>query len=208
MSDFPQIDHNIIFLLYRCGRKKWILSQFIFLILADVTVAAIVFCGLFFPLITKGYWYNGWSNVITESVAVLPEESGNFIKNLIPPNLYFQMPSFEAAVKSTVLLLFYFYLLGIIIMAGKIFGNRIIGLTGSAFIIILGASTAYFNVSAMWFLPAAHSIVSKHYTTFFRQMNCSMMTSYGYFFVMIFALGCAVYLRGNRLSFNKFTEIE
>lgn len=208
MSDFPPMDYNMIFLLYRCGRKNWILGQFIFLMLADATVLAIVFGGLFVPLITDGYWYNGWSNVITEAVTYFPEEAGHFIKNLIPPNLYFQLTPFEAAAKSTVLLFAYFYLLGMIMMAGKIFGNRMIGLILSAFIIIFGASMAYFDVSAMWFLPAAHAIAAKHYTNFFRQMNCRMWISYGYFLFIIIGLWSSVSLRGSHLNFNNFTEIE
>lgn len=208
MSDFPQMDYNMIFLLYRCGRKNWILGQFIFLMLADATVLAIVFGGLFVPLIPDGYWYNGWSNVVTEAVTYLPEEAGNFIRNLIPPNLYFQLTPFEVAAKSTGLLFAYFYLLGMIMMTGKIFGNRMIGLILSAFIIIFGASTAYFNVPAMWFLPAAHAIAAKHYTTFFRQMNCSMRISYGFFLIVIFILGCSLYFRGKYLDFHKFADIE
>ena len=70
MSDFPPMDYNMIFLLYRCGRKNWILGQFIFLMLADATVLAIVFGGLFVPLITDGYWYN-----VSQQLHEPPEET-------------------------------------------------------------------------------------------------------------------------------------
>lgn len=208
ISDFPKMDYNMVFLLHRCGRKNWIAGQLLFLLMADVSILAIVFVGLVIPLLDVGYWYNGWSNVITEAAQRLSEESSSFLTNLIPPNLYFQLTPFTVAIRSSILMLAYFYLLGVVMMFGKFFGKRVIGLIVSALLVVLGAGASYFSVSVMWLLPAAHAIVSSHYTDFYREMHCNMQASYAYFLILILALCFGSYLKGRQLSFSKITDIE
>ncbi|MCH5267505.1 MAG: hypothetical protein J1E62_04090 [Lachnospiraceae bacterium] len=208
VSDFPKMDYNMVFLLHRCGRRNWITGQLLFLFLADITVLAIVFAGMVIPLLDVGFWYNGWSNVITEAAQRLPEGSSRFLTDLIPPNLYFQLTPFVVAVRSSFLMFAYFYLLGVIMMFGKFFGKRVIGLIVSALLVVLGAGASYFSVSVMWLLPAAHAIVSRHYTDFYREMHCSMQASYWYFLILILLLCCGAYLKGRKLSFSKITDIE
>lgn len=183
-------------------------GQMLFLLMADVSILAIVFAGLVLPLLRVGFWYNGWSNVITEAAQRIPEESSSFLTRLIPPNLYFQMTPFAVAMRSSILMLAYFYLLGIIMMFGKFFGKRVIGLIASALLVVLGAGASYFSVPVMWILPAAHAIVARHYTDYYREMYCSMTASYGYFLAIILILCCAIYCKGRHLSFNKITDIE
>ena len=208
ISDFPKMDYNMVFLLHRCGRKNWMAGQLLFLFMADATILAIVFAGLVLPLLNEGYWYNGWSNVITEAAKRLPEETDSFLTQLIPPNLYFQLTPFTVAMRSSILLFAYFYLLGVIMMFGKFFGKRVIGLIVAALLVVLGAGASYFSVSVMWVLPAAHAIVSRHYTDYYREMYCSMEISYCYFLVLILALCCGIYLKCRRLSFSRITDID
>ena len=208
ISDFPKMDYNMVFLLHRCGRKNWMAGQLLFLFMADATILAIVFAGLVHPLVHEGYWYNGWCNVITEAAKRLPEETDSFLTQLIPPNLYFQLTPFTVAMRSSILLFAYFYLLGVIMMFGKFFGKRVIGLIVAALLVVLGAGASYFSVSVMWVLPAAHAIVSRHYTDYYREMYCSMEISYCYFLVLILALCCGIYLKGRRLSFSRITDID
>lgn len=208
MSDFPKMDYNMVFLLHRCGRKNWIIGQLLFLLLADMSILAVVFAGLVLPLLDAGYWYNGWSNVITEAAQRLPEQADGFLTDLIPPNLYFQLTPFEVAAWSSILMFAYFYLLGVIMMFGKFFGKRVIGLIMSALLVVLGAGVSYFNLSLMWMLPAAHAIVSRHYTDFYREMHCRIEASYCYFLILILLLCCGLYLKGRHLSFSKITDIE
>ena len=208
MSDFPKMDYNMVFLLHRCGRKNWMAGQLLFLLMADVTILAIVFAALVLPLLDVGYWYNGWSNVITEAAQRFPEESSSFLTHLIPPNLYFQLTPYTVAIQSSILMFAYFYLLGVIMMFGKFFGKRLIGLILSALLVVSGAGASYFSVSAMWILPAAHAIVSRHYTDYYREMHCSMTFSYCYLLALILVLCCGIYRKGIHLSFNKITDIE
>lgn len=208
ISDFPKMDNNMVFLLHRCGRKNWIRGQLLFLLMADITILAIVFAGQVLPLLDIGYWYNGWSNMITKTVQGLPEQEDSFLRNLIPPNLYFQLRPFAVAIRSSILMFAYFYLLGVIMMFGKFWGKRVIGLIVAALLVVLGAGASYFGLSFMWLLPASHAIVSRHYTDFYRKMHCSMEVSYCYFLIFIFVLCCGIYLKGRHLNFSKITDIE
>lgn len=208
ISDFPKMDYNMVFLLHRCGRKNWMAGQLLFLLMADITILVIIFAGLVLPLCQEGYWYNGWSNVITEAEQCLPEQTNRFLTQLILPNLYFQLKPFTVAIQSSILMFAYFYLLGVIMMFGKFFGKRVIGLVVSALLVVLGAGVSYFNLSFMWLLPAAHAIVSRHYTDFYREMYCDMEISYCYFLILIFVICCGIYLKGRHLSFSKITDIE
>lgn len=206
MSDFPKMDCNMVFLLHRCGRRQWIFGQLLFLALADITVIFFIFLGLTLPVSAQAFWYNGWSDVVTEAVQNLNND--HFIEELIPANLYFQLSPFQVAVRSTILIFLYNYLLGSIMMLGKFLGKKISGLIFSSLLVVMGAAASYFELPVMWILPAAHAVVSKHYTTYYREMYCSMKTSYWYFIVFIAAVVIMAYLKGRNLSFTKITDID
>ena len=72
-ADFPRIDNNMIFKIYRAGRIKWVLSQLLFLLAADVTFVFLLFVGITLPILQHGFWFNGWSDVVTDMTRVFPE---------------------------------------------------------------------------------------------------------------------------------------
>lgn len=86
IADFPRIDNNMIFKIYRAGRIKWVLSQLLFLLAADVTFVFLLFVGITLPILQHGFWFNGWSDVVTDMTRVFPELADSDIAKFIHAN--------------------------------------------------------------------------------------------------------------------------
>lgn len=78
IADYPKIDTNTVFYIIRVGRFNWLLGQILKLIFMAVTYLAVIFFGAVIPMLSKGFWYNGWSNVATGFVKMFPDKRGNF----------------------------------------------------------------------------------------------------------------------------------
>lgn len=85
IADFPRIDNNMILKIYRAGRIKWVLSQLLFLLAADVTFVFLLFVGITLPILQHGFWFNGWSDVVTDMTRVFPELADSDIAKFILP---------------------------------------------------------------------------------------------------------------------------
>lgn len=115
----------MIFKIYRAGRIKWVLSQLLFLLAADVTFVFLLFVGITLPILQRGFWFNGWSDVVTDMTRVFPELADSDISKFIPANLYYQMLPFRAAILSSVFLILYLYLIGMIMLVIKYTGKAL-----------------------------------------------------------------------------------
>lgn len=88
IADFPKIDTNTVFYIMRVGRLNWLFGQLLKLIFMALSYLAVIFLGAVLPMLSDGFWYNGWSNVATKFASRFPEHSGNFGVQLLPENLY------------------------------------------------------------------------------------------------------------------------
>ena len=80
-----------------------------------VSYLAVIFLVQVIPMLSKGFWYNGWSNVATGFVKMFPEKRGNFGVQLLPENLYNQISVFKAAVQSYLLVFAYLMIIGLLL---------------------------------------------------------------------------------------------
>lgn len=188
IADFPKIDTNTVFYIIRVGRVNWLVGQIIKLIFMAVSYLAVIFCGAVVPMLGKGFWYNGWSNVATKFALIFPERSGSFGVQLLPENLYNQLSVFSAAVQSYVLVFGYLMIIGLILLSFSLIKQKTLGFVLCGVIISLGTAFCSIKTQLMWTMPMANSIIWLHYTKYFRDPIMPMSFSVTYLSVFIVAL--------------------
>ena len=188
IADFPKIDTNTVFYIIRVGRVNWLIGQIIKLVMMALSYLAVIFAGAVVPMLDKGFWYNGWSNVATKFASRFPEKRGNFGVQLLPENLYNQLSVFDAAIQSYLLVFAYLMILGLLLLAFSLIKKKTAGFVLCGAVISLGTAFCSIKTGYMWTMPMANSIIWLHYTKYFRQPVVSMQFSVIYLRTFIAAL--------------------
>ena len=207
IADFPKIDNNTVFYIMRIGRKNWLTGQIIKLVMMAASYLAVIFVGSVVPMITRGFWYNGWSNVVTNFKNVFPEQSMNFGVQLVPENLYNQLTVFEAAVKSYLLVFAYLMIIGLILLSLSLIKHKTLGFVSCGAVIALGTAFCSIKTSLMWTMPMANSIIWLHFTKYFRVPEVSIAFSVVYLVTFVLALIIFCYIMIGRFNYDNVSEI-
>ena len=207
IADFPKIDNNTVFYIMRIGRKNWLTGQIIKLVMMAASYLAVIFVGSVVPMITRGFWYNGWSNVVTNFKNVFPEQSMNFGVQLVPENLYNQLTVFEAAVKSYLLVFAYLMIIGLILLSLSLIKHKTLGFVSCGAVIALGTAFCSIKTSLMWTMPMANSIIWLHFTKYFRVPEVSITFSVVYLVTFVAALIVFCYIMIGRFNYDNVSEI-
>ena len=207
IADFPKIDNNTVFYIMRIGRKNWLTGQIIKLVMMAASYLAVIFVGSVVPMLTRGFWYNGWSNVVTNFKNVFPEQSMNFGVQLVPENLYNQLTVFEAAVKSYLLVFAYLMIIGLILLALSLIKHKTLGFVSCGAVIALGTAFCSIKTSLMWTMPMANSIIWLHFTKYFRVPKVSITFSVVYLVTFVAALIIFCYIMIGRFNYDNVSEI-
>lgn len=207
IADFPKIDNNTVFYIMRIGRKNWLTGQIIKLVMMAASYLLVIFAGSVVPMLTQGFWYNGWSNVVTNFKNVFPEQAMNFGTQLVPENLYNQLTVFEAAVKSYLMVFGYLMIIGLILLALSLIKHKTLGFVACGAIISLGTAFCSINTVLMWTMPMANSIIWLHFTKYFRMPEVSITFSVMYLIVFVLALIVFCYIMIGRFNYDNVSEI-
>ncbi len=207
IADFPKIDNNTVFYIMRIGRKNWLTGQIIKLVMMAASYLAVIFVGSVVPMLTRGFWYNGWSNVVTNFKNVFPEQSMNFGVQLVPENLYNQLTVFEAAVKSYLLVFAYLMIIGLILLSLSLIKHKTLGFVSCGAVIALGTAFCSIKTSLMWTMPMANSIIWLHFTKYFRVPEVSITFSVVYLVTFVAALIIFCYIMIGRFNYDNVSEI-
>lgn len=207
IADFPKIDNNTVFYIMRIGRKNWLTGQIIKLVMMAASYLAVIFIGSVVPMLTRGFWYNGWSNVVTNFKNVFPEQSMNFGTQLVPENLYNQLTVFEAAVKSYLLVFAYLMIIGLILLSLSLIKHKTLGFVACGAVIALGTAFCSIKTVLMWTMPMANSIIWLHFTKYFRVPEVSITFSVVYLVTFVLALIIFCYIMIGRFNYDNVSEI-
>jgi hypothetical protein len=207
IADYPKIDTNTVFYIIRVGRLNWLVGQVLKLIFMAVSYLAVIFLGAVIPMLSKGFWYNGWSNVATKFAQTFPDKSGNFGVQLLPENLYNQLSVFSAAVQSYLLIFAYLLIIGLILLSFSLIKQKTLGFVLCGTIISLGTAFCSIKTTLMWTMPMANSIIWLHYTKYFRQPVVSMAFSVIYLTVCIAVLLIFCGVAISRFNYDNVSEI-
>ena len=93
-SDYPKLGGNSLFYISRTGKTAWLCGQILFLIMAVTAfLGAILAASMLF---SGGHFGTEWSEAVRKYAARFPEEAYNFDSQLLPSNLYNQIPMITA----------------------------------------------------------------------------------------------------------------
>ena len=207
IADFPKIDTNTVFYISRVGRVNWLTGQVLKLIMMALSYLAVIFLGAVLPMISNGFWQNGWSNVATRFAQRFPDKSGNFGVLLLPENLYNQLSVFSAAVKSYLLIFAYLMILGLILLGFSLIKKKTAGFVICGAVISLGTAFCSIKTGLMWTMPMANSIIWLHYTKYYREPVMPMWFSVCYLCGIILALLIFSYAAIRRFNYDNVTEV-
>ena len=207
IADYPKVDTNTAFYIIRIGRGNWLVGQVLKLIFMIITYLAVIFLGTVLPMISKGFWYNGWSNVATSFVKRFPDRRGDFGVELLPENLYNQLSVYEAAVKSYLLVAAYLMIIGLILLVFSLFKQKTTGFVVCGGMISLGMTFSAIRTNLMWTMPMANSITWLHYTKYFREPVMSMWFSVSYLCGLILVLVVFSIIAIRRFNYDNVQEV-
>lgn len=201
LSDYPKFGGNSMFYISRTGKKSWLCGQIVFLIIATITFIGAVF--LASMLFSGGHLGTEWSEATRKYISRFPNEAGSFDSELLPSNLYNQIPMMTAIWQTTALLSAYLLALALIIYFIKILLSSSAGLAGAVLVMALGTATTSLYSPIKWAFPTANTIIWLHYTEILSEPIYPMWASFLYFGVLLSLL-----IIGNFFALNKlkFTE--
>lgn len=206
ISDYPKMCGNTLFMIFRCGRFRWLLGQFIFLIMAIITFLLSVFAAA--VLVSNGSILLEWSDTVTKYEAAFPNETGNFTSQLLPSNLYNQIPLVRAVVQTLSLLGAYLLLLSLIIYFFKLVHTQSFGIFAAIFVVAAGVMTCSLKSDSMWLFPMANTIVWLHYEEILRKPIFPIWYSYVYFIIAIVLLLLINFIAAKRLQLTNIEQVE
>lgn len=207
IADYPKVDTNTVFYIVRIGRANWFVGQVLKLVFMIVSYLAVIFLGTVLPMLSKGFWYNGWSNVATGFVKMFPDRRGDFGVALLPENLYNQLSVFEAAVKSYLLVAAYLMIIGLILLVFSLFKRKTLGFIICGGMISLVMAFSAIRTNLMWTMPMANSITWLHYTKYFKKPIMPMSFSVIYLLVLIAVLLVFGGIAIGKFNYDNVTEV-
>lgn len=143
ISDYPKMTGNTLYFVKRTGKKNWFWGQMLFMFFAIISFITIILFGSAF--MSQGIFTGNWSDVVTKYNAMFPNEAGNFTSQLLPSNLYNQMPLLTSIFQTTVLMAVYMLVISMIIYFFKLIHIHSFGLIAAVFIVAGGVVTCSLN---------------------------------------------------------------
>lgn len=186
LSDYPKLYGNSMFFISRTGKRNWLLGQILFLILAIFTFLFAIF--LASVLVSGGHFGTKWSDAVTKYNSRFPDEAYNFDSQLLPSNLYNQIPMITATVQTFILMSAYLLSLSLIIYLFKILFCNSSGFAAAIAVIAAGVVTTSLYSDLRWALPMANTIVWLHYREILKAPIYPVWCSFVYFGALLAAL--------------------
>lgn len=205
ISDYPVISGFSLLCVQRTGKLNWFVGQLLFVISAIFTYMGVLLAGSI--LTSGGKFRTQWSETVRFFAARFPEESNSFTSELLPSNLYNQIPLMTSVLQTFFLMSAYLFLLVLILYLFKMLNIRSAGLFSVFIVIGLGVTTCSLKTSTMWAFPMANTIVWLHYTEILREPIKPIAYSYIYFIAIISFLIIACFVALNRMQFRNIEQV-
>lgn len=200
-SDYPKLGGNSLFYISRTGKKNWLCGQILFLIMAIAAFLAAIFAASI--LFSGGHFGTEWSEAVRKYAAVFPDEAYNFDSQLLPSNLYNQIPMMTALWQTSVLLAMYLLSLALIIYMLKMLLSSSVGLAGALLVMAIGTATTSLYSPIKWAFPMANTIIWLHYEEILSEPIYPMWASFAYFGGLLAALIIGNFVALRRLKFQE-----
>lgn len=206
ISDYPKMTGNTLYFVKRTGKKNWFIGQMLFVFFAIISFLTVILLGS--VLMSQGSFTGNWSDVVTKYNAMFPDESGNFTSQLLPSNLYNQIPLITSILQTIGLMTVYMLVISMIIYFFKLIHIQSFGLLAAVFVVAGGVVTCSLKSELMWLFPMANTIVWLHYDIILDELNVTMGYTYAYFAVILSVLTIVNAIAVKHLEFINIEQVE
>lgn len=200
-SDYPKLGGNSLFYISRTGKTAWLCGQILFLLMAVAAFLGAIFAAS--VLFSGGHFGTEWSEAVRKYAARFPEEAYNFDSQLLPSNLYNQIPMMTALWQTGALLAMYLLSFALIIYLLKMLFSSSVGLAGALVVMAVGVAATSLYSPIKWAFPTANTIIWLHYEEILRAEIYPMWASFAYFGALLAALIFGNFLALKRLKFKE-----
>lgn len=205
LADYPKFGGNTMFFISRTGKRNWLCGQILFLISAIFTfMSAILLSSILF---SGGKFGTNWSDAVTKYNSRFPEEAFNFDSQLLPSNLYNQIPMIKAVLQTFILMSAYLLTLSLIIYLFKILFGSSTGFAAAMGVIALGVTTTSLYSELRWAFPMANTIMWLHYEEILKEPVYPVWASFLYFAAAIIILSAFNFLGLKKLNLTESSEL-
>ena len=207
LSGFPSAEEFDLFVHIRFSRIKWVISEM--LVIVGTSVVLTVLIGLASGIMLGKYASFGraYSETVTHYLYYFRGETGEYVLELLPANLYNQQ-SFDAALlHSFLLLVLEFILFGMIILFFAVINRKILGVLLDFILIVGGTIMTAADFGIKWIFPMPHTIIWLHYERILRKPKFPLWGSYMYLLAGIFLFGMLSLLFAKRYLVNSAEEL-
>lgn len=181
MADFPREDGISLFFHIRCSTFSWVLGELLFIGFSIITLVLFIMAASMILIRPCGKMTVEFSDAVMKYVSVFPERAGDYVVQLLPENLYNQIPLKNVMLHSTALLFLYFSLLALILLLFTLLNHKNWGIFLDGGLILLGVVSCSLRMDSMWMFPMANTVIWLHYTEYLAEPVYPLYASYLYF---------------------------
>lgn len=197
MADFPRVSGNTYFYLLRVGQRNWIMGQVLFQVLSLLTYLLFVILSTMVQTFSYAFLINGWSLVVTSA------DMTTSVSDLVPLNLYYQMPPYRAFAESYLLLFLFLLLCSSVMLFASLYGRKVLAFWIVMLSIAAGIVLCSVKTKWMWLFPVSHSILWIHFQDYYRQYVFPPILSLIVLLVLIVIVYAAVAHAAKRINIDR-----
>ena len=205
ISDYPVISGFTLLCVQRTGKLNWFIGQLIFILFTIFSYVGVIFTVS--VLTSGGEFRTEWSDTVRFYASNFPDEYNSFTSELLPSNLYNQIPLMTSVVQTFFLMSAYLFVLVLVLYLFKMLNIKSAGLFAVFVIIGLGVSTCSIKSASMWYFPMANTIVWLHYTKILREPVIPISRSYIYFAIIITLLIVLNFVALKKMQFRNIEQV-
>lgn len=125
------------------------------------------------------------------------------VSDLVPLNLYYQMPPYRAFAESYLLLFLFLLLCSSVMLFASLYGRKVLGFWIVMLSIAAGIVLCSVKTKWMWLFPVSHSILWIHFQDYYRQYVFPPILSLIVLLVLIVIVYAAVALAAKRIDIDR-----
>ncbi len=197
ISGLPSSEKVDMFVHIRTDRLRWIVSQIltVFFLALGFTLLIVLASGLLTGSCMS--FDLKYCESVTRYNYFFPDKRGEYVLELIPPNLYNQFSFGSALIQSAVLLFSEFFLLGLILIFFAVLNMKFIGVLAESLGIAIGTILTAAFAKAKWIFTLPHTILWLHKYPILKKEPFPMAYSYLYFggLILLFIILDVVFVK-------------
>lgn len=208
MGDFPRVDSNAMFYIYRVGKANWLIGEMLFALLSSATYLLSLLSFSVLAVLRGCYFSNRWSEVTTKYYIYEPLEYDSKVANLITGRLYNNLNPLEATLNIMGLMFLLLVFLSMMLITGFACKKRIEGMVIAVALICLGNIMTYIETGVRWGFPTSHSVLAIHFDEIYRKPIVDIRLSYIYYAFLILLFFVIAIQKIGAYDFSKIQELE